>query len=508
MSKRRLFIEFTDHEVRLLEIERKRKQLIVSNHKSASFEEFEEENLASALAMVLGKSKWLKRECQVLVSRTSLIAKNIEVPRMKTRDLESLLMNNIQDYFTTNADEYTFVHHITGEHDQEVTGVEGNLGKKTMMNVMLNAIPSKELELIKQVCSIKGLKVKDVETYATAVLKVFAKEDKDVAIVDVRDTKVSFTMFEGKNLFMHAGFNPKERDDFSYSNFEDVSDVKTTVLNNVMGYLNFYSSKHYGQKPSIICLLGDQETVESLHDALEMSYEGLVSRNHLPFTVKERKARQHFKFPKEDFTGLLSYGYSHEKKSSTNLLHATGDKGRQGKKDQRVVMAMIVGAILWTGYSVLYPFYTAQEEGRRLSEVKGDLAYHIDLKQRYDQYEALSADEQNKSTLLSQMESATVNFGTIVSVINTALPEGTMLVQFRYEEDGTIGTLFQMKDARLSGQLVDNLNELEVFETVRLDSVSLSNQSEPILLNLKIRPDAMSEFMKGEGDTDGEQGLQ
>lgn len=497
MPRKQLFIEFSDTGIRMIEATKKRKTLVISNQRKIGTGGADREMLTAYLQDLVPKKRFRQTPCVVLVSKSTVVTKNIELPFMKPKEMAQFFTHNAHDYFTTNHQSYSFIHHVTEEYEVDKESYDGQVEHKKMMNVMLSAMPTDELEDIKEACRANGLRIMGVETYADVILKTFAREEKDLAFLDINDERVSFTMSKGKSLFMHAAFNPKDQDEFSYSFSEGNPDTQTTILNNVRGYLNFYSSKNYGNKPSMISVFGEDEMAEHIQTHMNMDFNDIVSRNHLPFTVKEKMRKG--SFSQEEHLGLLSCAYTYAKDSNTNLLESLGEKEKKDYLSVAVSTLMIVTALLWSGYSSVYPYYEAQNASRTLSELRMELGSHLPLKAKYDEHVALSTLEQNKFAILSQMKGNQISFGRIITVINSSLPEGSRMIQFKYGSDGSINTLYEMDNSELAGTLVDNINQLGVFEPVHLESVSLNGGYEPISLNLKLREDVVKEFTERKG---------
>lgn len=477
-----LYVEISDSKVRIIEGKFNKNKLFVSSLKEETISSFDKENLSKTISHLINKKK---KHAYILLSTSKLLSKTIEIPKLKEKDIQSLLENNISQHFTVEANNYVSSYRVLQEFKKE---------EQDILQLLLIAYPKEDLEIILESCRDNNLRVQFVDAYPNIIFQEYNHYKEPVAIVDAQKEKADCIILKNNNLFLHATFNPDDTDDF----FSDEKTIEESILSNLEGYFNFYSSKNYGEKIKQVFLYDYPET-ENLKELIERKTEVFVQENQLPFKV-QFKNKKSSNVNKNEYLSIFSFIKNINKKSTINLLNASF---YQKKHSNNLALASVLSVIVFSmAYVIGVPFYDKLNVIKSISAYEKELALHEDIKNDLTVLGQLTNERQQKETSLKQIQSSQYNYLTLLSVVYSLLPEGVNIEQFTVKENGVISVQFSTPSTLKTSSLINSINSSEYFNEVYLETVRLDDKVENLQLQLELKKEHKSKFSLG-GESNG-----
>lgn len=489
MMNSKLYIEFSDHDIKLLEAKRSKKKLIVSRLRKENLVSSSEEDKQVAFKKLLGKKSRHKRDCSILVSTSNILTKTIEVPKLKTKDIQSLLENNLPQYFAVEGNEYLISFKIIKEFEKETEEM-----KKLFLKLLLVAYPKDMFQEMLELCQSFNLRPTNVDVYPNVLFDRFSTYKEPISIIDVQENGANCLILNEQDLFLYALFNPNETEDFFSIGEENPLE---SITNTISGYLNFYSTKNFGEKVKQIFLFTDSEK-EDLKDFLQPYIDGYVQFNSLPFNV-EFKKKKRGPFQNHDFLSIFSFAMKEKKKQDINLMTKFSmiEKNKSKKKTLMIVGAAVAMAGML--YTIGEPYYQKIVVKKDITAFEENLGQADEISTKYNEFESLSNMRREKEKLLVSLKQSQYDYSTLLSIVYSTLPEGVTIEQFLVKDKGLVQVSFRIPNTLQASELVSNINQLQYFDKVFLESISLNDRPESVVLNLTILEEKKEIFLlKGE----------
>lgn len=203
MASNQLFIEISDYDIKLLEAKKSKNKLIVSKVKKESTLSLTEEEKSNVLRKLLGHKKRSKLDCNILVSTSNILTKTVEVPKLKKKEVRSLLENNLPQYFAVEGEDYLSSYKILKEFQKEVDEKQ-----KDFFQLLLIAYPKDMFQSIMELCQSANLNPTSFDVYPNVIFDTFSKYNEPISIVDVQEDGANCIILNDRELFLYALFNP------------------------------------------------------------------------------------------------------------------------------------------------------------------------------------------------------------------------------------------------------------------------------------------------------------
>jgi len=165
-----------------------------------------------------GIKNWLQKnhvplkKLKLAVSSLGLITRIIALPQMTNDDLEMLITDHIDQYFTLNVQNYIIDYRILNKYWEN---------ERPMINVLLAAFPRERMEVIWSLCQYLGFEPMVVDLTADCLARLYSnlteKVQKtrspdsqpgafpgDIAIVSLHADKVEFVLLANGTFFLYS----------------------------------------------------------------------------------------------------------------------------------------------------------------------------------------------------------------------------------------------------------------------------------------------------------------
>ena len=280
--------------------------------------------------------KWLKQQkvpkkgLKLAFSCPGVITRMINLPFMPTKDLDTLLTEQVDQYFTINIADYLVDYRIVRNYEED--------GQKKLM-VLLAALPRAQWEQLSATLEAVGIKPKVVDLVSDSLARLYGKlstfklskkvtQDQtvklqDIAVVDLGADRVDLIILEEGLFFLYSDLeinlealndfslqlghesevNPEsetdiEGEDLSRENLrEELENHLAPVLRTLGEFFTFFAARHFGKTIDRIFLTGDFANypfmVELFETNLEVATELGFPHHWRPhFRSRDRKLRE------------------------------------------------------------------------------------------------------------------------------------------------------------------------------------------------------------------------
>jgi type IV pilus assembly protein PilM len=422
------------------------------------------------LKRILKKNKIRTKKASVVLSFDGIITRLIEVPQMKSRDLKKYIENNINEYFTVNMGEYYF--------DYKIIGKETDDNKKKKFIVLLAAIPQSRLRDIIGFVRTCGLLPQVVSIYPDSVAKLFSKKNNEsIAIFDIGKEKSNVTILEKGRIFLHSMI--------SYELHGEDEDYPE-LLDNLDYFLNFYATRHFGNRVDSICLTGESYSNNDLSRRIEERFDINVTHGLEEAGIK---AKSYDGVDINNYSDTL--GLTIKEKAVYNKYIDFKDAIEGAKLDRNKVILTSVAAsalaitVLWPLFTFAYinwniPKYNYDEINQKIQDLSYVESTLEELNQEKEKYNV-------KITFLGDIRKDEFAYISLLETIRKGLPSFAYVKSLTMDKEN-INVSFSIDNNTLDvPKIVVAINKIGIFEVVQIKEIKLDDTVTEASFALKIK---------------------
>lgn len=262
-------------------------------------------NAGEPLKSRLKKERIPLKKLKVAISCSGVITRIITLPLLTAKELETLLTEQVDQYFTLNVEDYFIDYCIVDQFEED--------GQKRQ-RILLAAIPKFQWEKLRKEWKEIGFAPKVVDLAAASLSRLYSSVGRstkaspespipDFAIIDLSRNRVEIILLEHGVFFLYSDLEVKLNglEDYAKSLKDARSQVKVSeskeesdaqdnehrlntiemtevwaqsemeeILNPLLGalsdFLSFFSSRHYGKSVDGIYLTGHYSNIPLLTD--------------------------------------------------------------------------------------------------------------------------------------------------------------------------------------------------------------------------------------------------
>lgn len=257
MNDKKIKIYFVNKFLKKINMPDQREFTYYLNSEPQNYKLIDNEVNVKGIKFIVNKFHIRNKKVQLILSLEEIMTRVIEIPKLKKVNLDKYIYNNISEYFTVNTDEFVF--------DYKVIGSKLN-GKKLKFVVLLAALPKEKINEINNFVERCGFQVERITIYPDLITNVFNNVNKKYMVLDVDDSKTNITIIDNGEIFLYSVLS-------TYVNVEDNTGIDE-ILENVTYFLNFYSSRHFGESIDSIYIIGELSKNKKLYDIIVENTEG------------------------------------------------------------------------------------------------------------------------------------------------------------------------------------------------------------------------------------------
>lgn len=427
-----------------------------------------EENIASVKKFIAKKAVKNKR-VKIVLALDGIITRLVECPLLKKRELEKLIQNNINEYFTLNIDDYYY--------DYKVLDIEKKDTKK--ITLLLEVFPKSKMEAILGFIRACGLENGEISLYPDAISNTFSEiKDKNIAVFDVGLEKNNVTILENGKIFLYSRMTSEV--------YSDRWDSYVEILESMGYFLNFYSARHFGNRVDKIYIIGQYWNDKIFYDMVKEQFgidivTGIKLNN---FKIYSKKS-----LDKNLYCDIVGSYVKTKNIYNKNIdFSKVLDKVREKKYDSLPMKAagiLVLSTLLWillnTAYINLtlrkYDLSGINSQIKVLASVEKDVNELLQTKKIYEK----------KQEFIKTIENDKYNYMGYLETLKNGIPVNIAIKYVSINKD-KMDVTFSMSGNPLDKvNLIIALNKIDIFEPIEISSISLSGKETEVALTLKIK---------------------
>jgi type IV pilus assembly protein PilM len=452
-----------------------------------------EEQKYNSLKRALTTKNFKSKKVVLCLSTNDIIAKDMKIPKVGPKDLDSIISMEIEDIISLDRDDYVFSYEVLKEIEED--------GNK-MLNILVAASEKDKVNEIINVIEKCKLQVESIDVLPNSYIKVLRQIDyKDIMIVNAGPYGTMISIYKEDSLFIYDYVPIRIDDNFDYMK-------SLALVDEVKGLINYYSSRNFGKVVDSIVLLGEGANNPDIKKVFEYSFQSeVVFGIDKLYDIKE-DIQNVFNISDVNLfvenLGIMLRGL--DKKTYTELNIVPDEiKLKQGRKEaatKALALAPIVLALMLSPYIIFGLLNKSNTQ--KLEDLKDEIAIAKE--------EAKEADELQERINLKKKEleqynillGNQTNWGRILNDIDKAIPYRAELtnLSFKYESEdkensdnkqenekkettnnekkipiykqipNVVNIEGRAKNSDLVGKYIYGLNNLTYFDSVKLDSIT------------------------------------
>jgi len=418
----------------------------------------DEEN-SIKLTRLLRKNKITSKKVDVILSIDSIVTRQIEVPAMKKKDLENFINNNIGDYFTVNTEDFYFDYKIEEIRKED---------EKKIYSVLLVAVPKEKLYKIKILLKLNKLSINKVKIYPECLISYYRKDKRQsIAVLDVGNDKSTITITNKGKIFIYSILVLDMSDSDSDSCIE--------LTDNLTYFLNFYSTRNFGNKVDKVYVVGeksdDVELIKTLNENVDIDI------------IYEKR---------NDYVEILGSCVKviNINNKSIDFKEDLDDKLKEEGQDKGFIL-IIVSIVILAGVGMGAYCYTEVYSKNNNDVISSNLLSEIS-KYSYVEKELndLNIEKQNYQTkveIIKEIKNDEFNYVSIIDGIKSGLPKNITVKSMDIQKEKFNITLNINNNTLDVARAVIAINNTKLFETVDISEVKLDDTVKSISLDLKLK---------------------
>jgi hypothetical protein len=385
------------------------------------------------------------------------VVKGVTTPVMKPKDIEGFVRTNSADYFALDQSEYSV--------DYRVMARDRKKNEMTMILAAARKTKLREIWSFLEGCSLKAAHIFIMQELQTNL--AISANGRSAATVSISGSRASISIARGKSLFLQASFESEGNDG------EDLS----SITDNIMYYLNFYSKQNFGETVEMIGITGDKDSSDRISKALELSFDGKIS-----ISLKSGQEYEYLNGIQRENEAILGkqldYAYPGTRCQSTpfcrTMLH-------------RIAAMTILTILFQAGFLGVEKLLISRLEANTTEVSSAEVTA---AKEALNGLKEKAALLESDISVIEGMESEDKDLLGKLYLIQKSIPSNIGIDRMAISNKG-MDIMFRMKDSSGStldaARLVLAINDTDVFEPVQLSFLEMDDSMETFRLELKYR---------------------
>lgn len=384
-----------------------------------------EEQKYDSLKRALTTKNFKSKKVVLCLSTKDIIAKDIKIPKVGSKDLDSIMNMEMDDIISLDKDEYVLSYEVLNEIEED-----GN----QMLDILVAAARKDKVNEIIDVLEKCKLQVESIDVLPNSYIKILKQiEYKDIMIVNSGPYGTMISIYKNDSLFIYDYIPIKIDDNFDYMK-------SLSLVDEAKGLINYYSSRNFGKVVDSIVLLGEGANNPDIKKAFEYSFQSeVIFGIDKLYDIKE-DIENIFNISDASLyvenLGMMLRGIEKRTYTEMNLI-PDEMKAKQRKKKiaaKALALTPIIAALILSPYIIFGLLNKSNTQ--KLQEVNNEIAMaKEDAKEADDLQERINLKkkelEQYDMLLGNQ-----ISWGRVLSDIDKAIPYRAELtnLSFKYEE--------------------------------------------------------------------------
>lgn len=428
-----------------------------------------EENVNFTKAF-LKKNKMMNKKAIAIVALDGIITRLVEMPFMKKKELKDFIKNNINEYFTVNMNEYYY--------DYKIVQVEKDNIKK--FHVLLVVIPKVKLNDLSFFIKSSCVDIEKITIYPDCIGDLFnTRKDENIAIVDLVKDRINVTILEGDKIFLHSN---------SFIDMSDnIEENHEELLDNIGYFLNFYSTRHFGNKVDKIYLLGEAFGDDNFSNILNGQFDIPIEEG---ITSIAKKVSALDNIDINAYSDVLGCNLRlKEVYNKTIDFNKVMELGVSKTKEKNILITIIIiFSVITIGWISTAEYYIRKKlPNYDVSNLNKEIKRLEQVNKEYDVLQNRKLEYEKKEKVIDTINKDDFNYIYYLQELKKGLPSD-VLVSDVYVDKEKIDITININNSTLDKvKLVIAINDMGIFERVELDSIKLDNTENEAKFTLEIK---------------------
>lgn len=434
------------------------------------------------------------KKLEVAISCPGMITRLITLPLLSNKELEMLLTEHVDQYFTVNIEDYLIDYRLIEKFEED--------GQKRQ-RVLLAAIPKYQWEKFQLQWKELGFVPKVVDLAPSSLARLYRRGGgagksahlnipSDLAIVDLGSDRVEIIILEKGIFFLYSDL------EVNLSALEEVEvqadrfNILDPVLLALSDFLSFFSSRHYGKSVDEVYITGTYADIPLLCDTFNQVLAidtilgfpdgwyprfnkkcGTMANNWTKYGTLYGLALREEMQEKHDFNFALRWEQQRlkdlrQKREFTKII-------RWGILGLAIVG--FLGSIPWLWeYKLMQDLQSIDLKIQTLNTLDAEVKQRDDLK-----------DQIEEKKQLQELISSTQDPAPVLNRLQSLLPAGSFVDSLTLSEENRMVIRVTVSGPVDVATLWINLRDSQLFEAVDIQTVSLQDQNQTLNLALKLK---------------------
>lgn len=431
------------------------------------------ESVSGVIKDVLSEKKMKSRNVIFSVSSSKIITREVDLPNLPKKKLDTLIKMNAEEYFPVNLDEYTLDYSIS----EKVADKDGELLKVNIIAALTVMIES-YVELAKTL----KLKVSGIDYSGNSIIN-FAKhiaEERAYMLLDLGSDSTMVTIMNqgivrfNRNLVYgtkvisnsiqnHFGVSYEEALKISIEQqllnstpegndylSNDVSSALNQILNGVSRLVDYYTSRNKDGIDRII-LVGGGTRILGISDYVE-NYFNIKTKILERDDTVNITGTEIFENNRVFYANAMGSIYS-----DINLMPLSLTSKSKEKAANRLRLELAALLVLMLGVAMYLPYNNIKNLEEEKAQLERDIALKKDVEPVILQYNQVIADLNFHENLILSSSSTSENVVDIFELMESAVPEEINYTALANNEEGML----------ISCSTIDKLTIINFVQSLR-----------------------------------------
>lgn len=205
---------------------------------------------SDSLAKIMSEEMTGIKEVNLIFSQRGILYRVVKVPFMPIDDFEKMMEFEKGEYLSVDPEEYDIRYKILEKYDEN---------GQFFWDIALAAIKKGVLTRLVEILENLSVTINFVDIIPVVYERVYSQIDEPELMILEDDGQYSrICILKNKKIFMLAEF-PLDNNELLQNNFYD------GLLNEIRGYIDYYSSRNFGKNLAALLLLGnyDRDDIEA-----------------------------------------------------------------------------------------------------------------------------------------------------------------------------------------------------------------------------------------------------
>lgn len=434
------------------------------------------------------------KKLNVAISCPGVITRLIILPLLPVKELEMLLTEHVDQYFTVNIEDYLIDYRIIEKFEED--------GQKRQ-RVLLAAVPKYQWEKFQLQWKELDFVPKVVDLAPSSLARLFRRGGgaekpaspniaNDLAIVDLGRDRVEIIILEKGIFFLYSDLEANLSALEVVEAQSDRLNILDPVLRALSDFLSFFSSRHYGKSLDKIFITGTYADIPLLCDTFNQVLEidtnlGFPEGWYPRFNKKCGTMTNHWmKYGtlyglalREEMQGKLDFNFA------LRWEHQRLKDRRQKREFSKIILWGILGLAM-VGFLGSTPWLLEYKLMQDLQSVDLKIQTLNTVDAQVKQRDALK-DQIEEKKQLQQLIASTQDPAPVLNRLQSLLPEGAFVDSLTLSEENRMVIRVTVSGPIDVAKLWINLRDSQLFEAVDIQTVSLQDQNQTLNLSLKLK---------------------